>query len=64
VASNDAEVVGKVLLARGNMTLMIPWKLEIIRRLESGESQREVMASCSMGSSAIYDLRKWKDHLQ
>jgi hypothetical protein len=45
------------------MTLMIPQKLEIIRRLESGESHRKFMASYSMGSSTIYDIRKWKDHL-
>jgi hypothetical protein len=37
--------VNKVLLARGNMQL-----LEIIRRLESIEGQREVMASQNIGS--------------
>jgi len=33
---------------------MIPHKLEIIRRLESGKNQREVMAAYSIGSSSVY----------
>jgi hypothetical protein len=37
---------------------MIPQKLEIIRRPESGKNQREVMVSCSIRSSAIYDIKE------
>jgi hypothetical protein len=35
---------------RKHVTLMIPQKLEIIRSLECREGQREVMASCYVGS--------------
>jgi len=42
---------------------MILQKLEIIRWSESGKNQREVMASCSIRSSAIYDIKKLKDQL-
>ena len=37
---------------------MIPQKLEIIRSLESGEGQREVMASYNIRTSTIYDIKK------
>jgi hypothetical protein len=30
------------------------------RRLESGKSQREVMASHNTGSSTVHDIKKWK----
>lgn len=39
-------------------TLMMPQKLKIIRRCESGKRQREVMAFYNMGSSTIYDVRR------
>jgi hypothetical protein len=46
-------------------TAMIAQKLEIIRRPENGKNRREGMASCSIRSSAIYDIkRKLKDRLQ
>lgn len=32
---------------------MIPHKLKIIRKLESGKNQREVVAACSIGSSTV-----------
>jgi len=31
--------------------------LEIIRRIESGKSQKEIMASYGIGSSAVYDIK-------
>jgi hypothetical protein len=40
---------------------MIPQKLEIIRRLESDESWSVDMASYSIGSSNVYDIKKQKD---
>lgn len=43
---------------RKHVTLMIHQKIEIIRRLESGKSQSVVMATYSLGSSAIYDIKK------
>lgn len=33
---------------------MIPHKLEIIRSLESGKNQREVVAMYNIGSSTVY----------
>jgi hypothetical protein len=42
---------------------MIPQKLEIIRRHDSGKRQREVVASYDTGSSSIYYIKKWKDQL-
>ena len=48
---------------RKHVTLTISQKLEIIRRLESGESQNKVMASCNIGSSTVYHIKKWKDQL-
>jgi hypothetical protein len=41
--------VKNILLARENVTLTVPQKLEIGSRLESGESHDEVMASCTIG---------------
>jgi hypothetical protein len=38
---------------RKYVTLTIPQKLEIIRRPETGKSQRELMASYNTGSSTI-----------
>jgi len=49
---------------RKHVTLTIPQKLEIIRRLESGESRSVVMAAYNIGSSTIYDIRKQKDQLR
>jgi hypothetical protein len=45
------------------LTLKILQKLKIIRRLEGGRNQREVMASCNTGSSAVCDVKKQKDQL-
>jgi hypothetical protein len=42
---------------------MIPQKLKLIRRPESGESWREVMSSYNIGSSTIYDIKKLKNQL-
>jgi hypothetical protein len=41
----------------------IPQNLQIIRRLESGENQQDVMASYNTGSSNICDTKIKKDHL-
>jgi hypothetical protein len=49
---------------RKHITLTIPQKLEIISRLESGESRSVVMAAYNIGSSTIYDIRKQKDQLR
>jgi len=42
---------------------MIPQKLEIIRRLESGKSQKEVAASYSIESSTVNDKMERKNQL-
>ncbi|KAM3919534.1 large ribosomal subunit protein uL23m isoform 1-T1 [Leptodactylus fuscus] len=48
---------------RKHVTLTIPQKLEIIRRLESGESRTSIMEEFNIGSSTIYDIKKRKDQL-
>jgi len=46
------------------LSCMIPQKLEIIMRLDSGKSQREVMASkYNNGPSITYYIKKCKDQL-
>jgi len=46
---------------RKHINLMIAQKLERIRKLESGENQREFMALYNIGSSTICDKEKQKD---
>jgi hypothetical protein len=43
------------------VTLTILQKLEIIRRLESGKNHLGFVNSYSVGSSAVNDIKKWKD---
>lgn len=45
---------------RKHINLMIAQKLERIRKLKSGENQREVMALYNVGSSAICIIEKQK----
>ena len=45
-------------------TLTVHQKIEIIRKLESNRSQREVVASYNIALSTIHDIKKWKDNLQ
>jgi len=42
---------------------MIPQKLEIIRRLQSGQSQIEVVASYNIESSTANDTKERKNQL-
>jgi hypothetical protein len=39
----------------------IPWKLDRLCWLESGENQREVVTSYRFGLSTIYDIKKQKN---
>jgi hypothetical protein len=51
---------------RKHVTLTVPQKLEIIRKLESGRLKSVVMSSCNIGST-VYDMTKQRtnyDHLQ
>jgi len=43
-------------LLAGGLTVMVSEAVEIIRRLESGESQSVVMASWNIRLSTIYDM--------
>jgi hypothetical protein len=43
---------------------MIPQKLELTRRPESGKSQKEVMASSNSGMSTIHNIQKWTGKLR
>jgi hypothetical protein len=45
------------------LTLNILQKLKIIRRLEGGRNQREMMASYNTGLSAVCDIKKQKGQL-
>jgi len=47
-----------------HVTLTIPHKLPIFRKLHSGKVQREDMVSYNNGSSTTYDIKKQKDQLQ
>jgi hypothetical protein len=49
---------------RKQVTLTILRKLEIIRRLESSENHLGFVTSYNVGSSAINDIKKWKDELR
>lgn len=42
---------------------MIPQELKIFRRLEGGKSQKEVLASCTIGLSTVSDLKGQKNQL-
>jgi hypothetical protein len=46
---------------RKRINLMIAQKLERIRKLESGENHREVVALYNIGSKIICDIKKQKD---
>jgi hypothetical protein len=46
------------------ITLTIPQKLEIITRLESGESRSVVTVSYNISSSSFYYIKKQTDQLQ
>jgi hypothetical protein len=48
---------------RKHGTLMIPQQLQILQRLESGETQSLVMASYNIGPSTVCDIKKRKGHL-
>jgi hypothetical protein len=48
---------------RKHVTLTVPQKLETTRRLESGESQKVIMALYNIGLSAVYDVKKQRDWL-
>jgi hypothetical protein len=42
---------------------MISQKFGIIRRLESGKSQKDIITSYEIASSTIYDRKKYRDKL-
>lgn len=64
MAPEDPEMSKKGTASKRRcLTLKILQKLKIIRRLEGGRNQREVMASYNTGSSAMYDIKKQKDQL-
>ena len=64
VAPEDPEMSQKGTASKRKcLTLKILQKLKIIRGLEDGRNQREVMASYNTGSSTVYDIKKQKDQL-
>jgi hypothetical protein len=48
---------------RKHVTLIICQKLEIIRWLETGKSQKEVFFRTTLDCQLLYDVKKQKDHL-
>jgi len=42
---------------------MIPQELNVIQRLERGKSEKEVLASYSIGLSTVSDVKGWKNQL-
>jgi hypothetical protein len=46
---------------RKHISLTVPQKVEIIRRLESGKNCSVVMASYNTGLSTVCDTKKQKD---
>jgi hypothetical protein len=44
-----------------HITLTIPQKLDIIRRLESGKSHNLIVASYNIGLSSVYDVNNQRD---
>jgi hypothetical protein len=64
INQNIQRLVNKVLLARGkHVAFVIPQELHIIRRLQIGENQREIMVLHIILLSAIYGTRKLKERL-
>ena len=48
---------------RKRNVLILPEKIELIKRMEKGESRAKLMAEYGVGSSTLYDLKKQKDKL-
>jgi hypothetical protein len=48
---------------RKRVTVTFPWTVETTTRLESGESQKVVMALYNIGLSTLCDVKKQKDWL-
>ena len=43
---------------RKRNVLTLPKKIELVRRMEKGESRSKLMAEFGVGSSTFYDLKK------
>ena len=41
----------------------LPKKIELVKRMEKGESRAKLMVEYGVGSSTLYDLKKQKDKL-
>ena len=48
---------------RKYITVTSPQKLETNRKFESGKSQSVIMASYTIGSLSLYDIKKYKGQL-
>ena len=42
---------------------ILPKKIELVKRMEKGESCAKLMAEYGVGCSTLYDLKKQKDQL-
>ena len=49
---------------RKRFVLTLPKKLELVRRMEKGESRVKLMAEFGVSSSTLYDLKKQKAKLE
>ena len=48
---------------RKRLVLTLPKKIELVKRMEKGESRAKLMTEYGVGSSTLYDLKKRKDEL-
>jgi CENP-B N-terminal DNA-binding domain. len=59
MASEDPEVPQHgTAVKKEHVSLTVPQKVEIIRRLESGKSQSVIIASYNTGYSTVYYIKK------
>jgi len=58
-----APPLGKTPEKRKRFVLTLPKKLELVQRMEKGESRSKLMAEFGVSSSTLYDLKKQKDKL-
>ena len=48
---------------RKRVVLTLAQKIELVKRMEKGESRAKLMAEYGVGSSTLYDLKKQKNEL-
>jgi len=57
-----APPLGKTPEKRKRFVLTLPKKIELVQRMEKGESRSKLMAEFGVSSSTLYDLKKQKEN--